>query len=75
MEGSQGPTSPGADVDFLPPHVQEKKGSQEELGSGVGPGRPSEREKAIVTELACTIIQMRAFNSDKCISNIIQNPH
>lgn len=38
-------TSPGVDVDSLPPHVEKKQGGQEELGGGVGPGRPSAGEK------------------------------
>ena len=42
-------TSPGVDVDFFPPHVQEEKSRQAELGSGVHPGRSSEGEKAIIT--------------------------
>lgn len=48
----QGPvsrTSPGVDVDSLPPHVEKKQGGQEELGGGVGPGRPSAGEKTMAS--------------------------
>lgn len=42
-------TSPGVNVDPLPPHVEEKQGRQEKLGGGVGPGWPSAGEKVRVS--------------------------